>query len=60
MNKSAAAAHIRQRAAEGLPAAERERFMEVVETDLLDLHEGNIARAEVSPREFKAWQLEWQ
>ena len=60
MNKSAAAAHIRQRAAEGLPAAERERFMEVVETDLLDLHEGNIARAEVSPREFKAWQLEWR
>ena len=60
MKKSAAAAHIRQRAAEGLPAAERERFMEVVETDLLDLHEGNIARAGVSPREFKAWQVEWQ
>ena len=60
MNKSVAAAHIRQRAAEGLQETERERFIEIVETDLLDLHEGNIARAQVSPREFKAWQAEWQ
>ena len=60
MDKSAAAAHIHQRAAEALPEAERERFIEIVETDLLNLHEGNIAKAQVSPREFEAWQKEWR
>ena len=60
MDKSAAAAHIRQRATEALPEAERERFIEIVETDLLNLHEGNIARAQVSPGEFEAWQKEWR
>ena len=60
MNKPSAVVHIRQQAAEGLQEAERERFIEIVETDLLDLHEGNIARAQVSPREFEAWQAEWQ
>ena len=60
MDKSAAAAHIHQRAAQALPEAERERFTEIVETDLLNLHEGNIARARVSPREFEAWQKEWR
>ena len=60
MNKPSAVAHIRQRVAEGLQGAERERFIEIVETDLLDLHEGNIARAQVSPRDFEAWQAEWR
>ena len=60
MDKSAAAAHIHQRATEALPEAKRERFIEIVETDLLNLHEGNIARAQVSPREFEAWQKEWR
>jgi len=60
MDKSAAAAHIRQRAAEALPETERERFIEIVETDLLNLHEGNIARAQVSLGEFEAWRKEWR
>lgn len=60
MDKPAAAAHIHQQAAQALPEAERERFTEIVETDLLNLHEGNIARARVSPREFEAWQKEWR
>ena len=60
MDKSVAAAHIRQRAAEALPETERERFIEIVETDLLNLHEGNIARAQVSLGEFEAWRKEWR
>ena len=60
MDKSAAAAHIHRQAAEALPEAEKERFIEIVETDLLNLHEGNFARAQVSPREFKAWRKEWR
>ena len=60
MDKSAAAAHIHRRAAEALPETERERFIEIVETDLLNLHEGNIARAQVSLGEFEAWRKEWR
>ena len=60
MNKPAAAAHILQQAAENLPEAERNKFIEIVETDLLNLHGGNIAKAQLSPREFEAWQAEWR
>lgn len=60
MNKPAAAAHILQQAAENLPEAERNKFIEIVETDLLNLHGGNIAKAQLSPREFETWQTEWR
>ena len=60
MDKSAAAAHIHRRATDALLETERERFIEIVETDLLNLHEGNIARAQVSPGEFEAWRKEWR
>ena len=60
MSKLAAPEHIRQRTAAALPEAERFKFMEIVETDLLNLHEGNIAKAQLSMREFEAWQAEWR
>ena len=60
MSKLAAAAHIRQRAAEALAEADRRKFIEIVETDLLNLHEGNIARVQLSPQEFEAWRTEWR
>ena len=34
--------------------ADRQRFIEVVETELLGLHEGNIARSRLRPAEFQA------
>ena len=60
MGKLAAAAHIREQATEGLPTAQRRKFMEIVETDLLNLHEGNIARAQLSESELDAWQAKWR
>jgi hypothetical protein len=38
---------------------ERAKFREMVETDLLGLHEGNFARLQVRPSEFAAWQVVW-
>ena len=60
LDQKAAATHVRRRAAEALPAEDRGRFTETVETDLLNLHEGNIARTRVSPAEFKAWKAGWR
>ena len=42
-----------------LSAAERERFREVAERELLGLHEGNFARYRVRPSEFAAWREAW-
>lgn len=58
MDKQAASDHIRALAAE-LPTQERARYAEVVETDLLNLHEGNIARASISPDQFAEWMAIW-
>ena len=60
MDQKDAARHIRRQATEALPTADGQRFIEIVETDLLNLHEGNIARARVSPSEFKAWKAGWR
>lgn len=60
MDQKAAARHIRRRAAEALLAEDGQRFIEIVETDLLNLHEGNIARARLSPTELEAWKAGWR
>ena len=60
MDQKSAARHIRRRAAEALPAESRPRFIEIVETDLLNLHEGNIARARITPTEFETWRAGWR
>ena len=39
---------------------ERSRFIELVETDLMNLHEGNLARARLSPAEYSAWKAGWR
>ena len=38
----------------------RRRFAELVETELLSLHEGNYARYRIRPSEFKAWRQIWE
>jgi hypothetical protein len=59
MNKKAATALARQRGAEQLPAADQARFVEIVETELMSLHEGNIARYRLRPGEYQAWRQGW-
>jgi hypothetical protein len=59
MDQKAAAAHIAAWSARHLPEAERARFVEVAETELMSIHEGNFARYQVRPRDFEAWQAVW-
>jgi len=42
--------------AERLPEVDRTRFINLVEAELQGLHEGNIARFRLRPKEFAAWQ----
>ena len=60
MGKKAATALARQRALEQVPPADRARFVEIVETELMSLHEGNIARYRLRPVEYQAWRQGWR
>ena len=60
MDKKAAIATIRQRATQGVPKDDRARFAEVVETELMSLHEGNIARYRVRPSQYEKWRETWR
>ena len=60
MDKRAAIVLARKNAAEQVPPAEQARFVEVVETELMSLHEGNIARYRLRPAEYKNWRRGWR
>ena len=60
MDKKQATALARQRAAEQVPETDQARFVEVVETELMSLHEGNIARYRLRPAEYHAWRRSWR
>ena len=60
LDKKAATALIRQRAAERVTPDDQARFVEVVETELMSLHEGNIARYRLRPAEYQAWLQSWR
>jgi Fic/DOC family len=59
MDKKAATSLVRQRAAEQVPPADRARFIEIAETEMMSLHEGNIARYRLRPAAFRAWRQGW-
>jgi Fic family protein len=59
MDRKAASAHLAAWSGKNIDAAERERFREIAETELLGLHEGNFARYRIRPSEFAAWQEVW-
>jgi len=59
LDKKAATASFRKRAAEQVPAEDQARFIEVVETEIMNLHEGNIARYRLRPAEYQAWRHGW-
>jgi Fic family protein len=40
--------------------ADRPRFVEVAETELMALHEGNFARYAIRPSQFDAWYSGWK
>jgi DNA-binding transcriptional ArsR family regulator len=45
--------------AQDVPEQDREKFIETVETELLSLHEGSIARYQIRPAQFEAWKKVW-
>lgn len=59
MDRKTARAYLAATARDDIPAADQEQFIEVAETELLGLHEGNFARYQVRPSEFAAWRLIW-
>ncbi|SHL20991.1 Fic family protein [Chitinophaga jiangningensis] len=59
MAKSQVEPYINDQAQE-LPEVDRNKLIEVVESELLTLHEGNFARYLVRPSEFKKWQEKWK
>jgi Fic family protein len=60
MNKAHAIALVRHCAEAQLPDEDRNRFIEVTETQLMSLHEGNIARYRLRPSELMAWLETWK
>lgn len=59
MSKAQAVGQIQAYAQAHIAMADRERCVEIAETQLLSLHEGSIARYHVRPSEFQARQLVW-
>jgi len=60
MDKKTAADFIKQRSMEHVPQEDRARFIEVVETEMMSLHEGNIARYRLRPAEYRVWWKHWR
>jgi hypothetical protein len=60
MDRKGAVARVRQCASEQVPPVDQPRFVEVVETEIMSLHEGNIARYRLRPAEFRAWRESWR
>lgn len=60
LDKKQATAYIREQIKSRVEAHDSLRFIEVIETELLHLHEGNIARYRLRPSQYHAWQVMWR
>ena len=59
MDKRTAVSAIKHYALERILKQDQERFVEMIETELMSLHEGNIARYRVRPSQFEKWRSNW-
>jgi len=59
MDRSTAVRFIHARVDEMAPQEDRARLTELVETEVMSLHEGNFARYHVRPSEYQAWRERW-
>ena len=59
MDKKTAAAFIKKRAMVEVQQEDQARFIEVVETEVMSLHEGNIARYRLRPLQYQTWKEIW-
>lgn len=60
MNRSAAVEFIKRSAHESVPSEAKTRFIEIVETEVMSLHEGNFARYRLRFLEYTSWRNVWQ
>jgi len=60
MDRKAASAHLASWVGENIEPADRERFRDIAENELLGLHEGNFVRYQITPTEFETWQQTWR
>jgi hypothetical protein len=60
LNKREAANQVREAAMNLSPRENQRRFVEMAESELAGLHEGNFARFRIRPSEFKIWRNEWK
>ena len=60
MDKKTATAFVQQRALEVISTDDQARFVEVLETEAMNLHEGNIARYRIRPSQYKTWKATWR
>ena len=60
LDKTGAIRYVRSFAQSQVPLQDQPSFIEVVETQLMNLHEGNIARYRVRPSEYQAWRVGWR
>jgi len=59
MDKTGAVKYIKEFAGHLKSAEDRNKFVEICETELINLHEGKIARFRVRPSEYQAWKDGW-
>ena len=60
MDKRAAAEWIAMQVRKEISQNDQSRFVEVVETEVSNLHSGNTARYRLRPSEFDEWKQKWQ
>jgi hypothetical protein len=60
MDKRKAVHRIAGRSETDISPSDRSRFIEVVETELSNLHEGNFTRYGLRPLEFADWKKVWR
>lgn len=59
MGKKSAVAAIKEYTVNEIDVADQAQFIEVTETELMNLHEGNMARYRIRPSEFNEWKKHW-
>ncbi|WP_208292261.1 hypothetical protein [Sphingobacterium paludis] len=43
-----------------LPKSDRSKFVEIVDTELLSMHDGNFARFQIKPSKYRKWKEIWK
>lgn len=59
MNQEQAARFIRKQSEDLIPLKDQKQFVDTVETIVTSLHEGNIARYQLTLKDYNTWRLTW-